>query len=453
MQEYPNYKQLINLRALLLLFCVNLFYSQITLTQYLRDYAKVLNLNFGSPTQGLKPQMQDSLSNNFNFTIPGNSLKFNMVEPKQGKFDFRYADSVVDFAEKHGMKVKGHCLIWHWSEPGWLWYYSVHGHPTREGMLKIMKTHIDSVVGHFKGRINEWDLVNEAILDKPDAQGSCLKNTHWRSIIGPDYIDSAFVFAHRADPKAYLYLNDYSGEMNFPQEKVKADMIYEFVKGLVKRGIPIHGVGLESHINNIADEFAIYLNIKRYAELGIRVAMTETDIMHSSFSPIAWTAMLNAAVANYNFTTFVVWGMTDQYSWKGRDCDCLMWDVNFKRKPSVFKAVITALEKADKKVAELRGRFQAIPADDRRPETPDSLSASNEGKRIILKWGSSKKALTYAVERATTLDGPYKVIENEIIDTSYTDKHVKKGIIYYYKILAVNPFAVSQDSKEISISY
>ena len=447
MKEYTNSKRLIILRALLLLSFVNLFSIQNTFAQYLRDYAKVLNLNFGSPTQGLKQQMQDTLSQNFNFTIPGNALKFSNVEPKQGKFDFRYADSVVDFAEKHGMKVKGHCLIWHWSEPGWLWYYSVHGHPTREGMLKIMKTHIDSVVGHFKGRINEWDLVNEAILDKPDAQGSCLKNTHWRSIIGPDYIDSAFVYAHRADPKAYLYLNDYSGEMNFPQEKVKADLIYEFIKGLVKRGIPIHGVGLESHINNIADEFGIYLNIKRYAELGIRVAMTETDIMHSSFSPTAWSAMLNAAVANYNFTTFVVWGMTDLYSWKGRDCDCLMWDVNFRRKPSIFKVVTKALENADKKVAILRGRFQAIPADDRIPDTPDSLTASTEGKHIVLRWGATKKALTYAVERATTLEGPFQIIDKEILDTFYVDKHVKKGTAYYYKILADNPFSISRDSK------
>ena len=114
--------------------------------QALKDYAKAINLNFGSPTQGLTQRMKDTLSNNYNFTIPGNSLKFNYVEPQQGKFDFKFADSVVDFALKHGIKVKGHCLIWHWSEPGWLWYYSVHGNPTRKGMLIIMKTHIDCVV-------------------------------------------------------------------------------------------------------------------------------------------------------------------------------------------------------------------------------------------------------------------------------------------------------------------
>ena len=452
MKKQTNYNQSTILRVLLLVVIIN-FYNQNISAQALRDYAKVINLNFGSPTQGLSQQMQDSLSYNFNFTIPGNALKYDHVEPKQGKFDFRFADSVVDYAEKHGMKVKGHCLIWHWSEPGWLWYYSVKGKPTREGMLKIMKTHIDNVVGHFKGRIAEWDVVNEAILDKPDWDGSSLKSTHWRTIIGPDYIDSAFVYAHRADPKAYLYLNDYSGEMNFPQEKVKADMIYDFVKGLVQRGIPIHGVGLESHINNVADEFGIYLNIKRYADLGIRVAMTETDIMHSSFSPTAWTAMLNAAVANYNFTTFVVWGMTDLYSWKGRNCDCLMWDVDFKRKPSVFKAVTKALQNADKKVAILRGRFQAIPADDRFPDAPDSLTANSDGKRIVLNWGTTPKALTYAVERSTTEDGPYKIIDKDIIETSYTDKHVKKGTNYYYKVIAVNPFAISQHSKTVMTGF
>ncbi len=416
--------------------------------QALKDYAKAINLYFGSPTQGLSQRMQDSLSYNYNFTIPGNSLKYDQVEPSQGKFNFKFADSVVDFAQKHGIKVKGHCLIWHWSEPGWLWYYSVHGNPTRKGMLKIMKTHIDSVVGHFKGRISEWDVVNEAILDSP-VNGNCLKSTHWQSIIGNDYIDSAFVFAHRADPKAYLYLNDYGGEMIYSGEKQKSDTIYSFVKRMVERGIPIHGVGMESHINNYAAQPSVAANIKRLGDLGLRVAMTETDMMHASNPPTAWTNMVTAAVANYNFTTFVAWGLYDSTSWKGSNCDCLIWDSMFKRKPTVYTAVKNALVAANKKTAILRGRFQAIPADDRFPDIPNNLIAIPNTKTILLRWRSALKALTYTVERSTTAGGPYANIATGIIDTFYTDTAAKAGINYFYVVVAVNPFFKSNFSNQV----
>lgn len=417
--------------------------------QALKDYAKAINLNFGSPNQGLTQRMKDSLSYNYNFTIPGNSLKFNYVEPQQGKFNFKYADSVVDFALKNGIKVKGHCLIWHWSEPGWLWYYSVHGNPTRKGMLKIMKTHIDSVVGHFKGRITEWDVVNEAILDTP-VNGNCLKATHWQSIIGNDYIDSAFVYAHRADPKAYLYLNDYGGEMIYSGEKQKSDTIYAFVKRMVERGIPIHGVGMESHINNYAAQASVAANIKRLGALGLRVGMTETDMMHASNPPTAWTNMVSAGVANYNFTTFVAWGLYDSASWKGSDCDCLIWDSMFKRKPTVYNAVKNALIAANKKTAILRGRFQAIPADDRLPDIPSNLMATSNTKTILLKWKTALKALTYTIERSTNVGEPFTAIATSVIDTFYTDTSAQKGINYFYVVIAVNPFYQSGLSNIIS---
>ncbi len=442
-------KRLYSTQILMLIFLFTSCIIKNVSGQALKDYAKAINLNFGSPTQGLSQRMQDSLSYNYNFTIPGNSLKYNYVEPQQGKFDFKFADSVVDFAQKHGIKVKGHCLIWHWSEPGWLWYYSVHGNPTRDGMLKIMKTHIDSVVGHFKGRITEWDVVNEAILDTP-VNGNCLKATHWQSIIGNDYIDSAFVFAHRADPKAYLYLNDYGGEMIYSGEKQKSDTIYAFVKRMVGRGIPIHGVGMESHINNYAAEPSIAANIKRFGDIGLRVGMTETDMMHASNPPTAWTNMVTAAVANYNFTTFVAWGLYDSTSWKGSDCDCLIWDSMFKRKPTVYNAVKNALTAADKKIAILRGRFQSIPADDRLPDIPNKLIATPNTKTILLKWRTALKALTYIVKRSTTTGGPYSTIASAIIDTFYTDTTAKSGINYFYVVIAVNPFFQSGISNQVS---
>lgn len=178
--------------------------------------------------------------------VAGNEMKFDAMEPEQGNFKFETADKLVAFAEQHQMKVRGHTLVWHSQLPGWLGAGSEgasnNNNYTRDELLKIMENHITTIVSHYKGRVHEWDVVNECVSDN---SSQTLRNSIWQKVIGESFIDSAFVYARRADPDAKLYINDYSVEF---AGNNKADRYYNLVKKLVARGVPIDGVGLQAHL-------------------------------------------------------------------------------------------------------------------------------------------------------------------------------------------------------------
>jgi endo-1,4-beta-xylanase len=216
-------------------------------------------------------------------------------------------------------------------------------------MLSVMKTHIDSVAGHFKGKILEWDVLNE-ITD--DGNGNALRNTFWKSAIGADYVDSAFTFSHRADPIGKLYYNEYGAEgMNG-----KSNAVYKLAQRLIASKIPIDGIGLQCHLGNGLNAKDISSNIKRLGELGLRVSMTEIDIKNGTSAD--WTNLLNACLENYNCVSFVAWGLDDAVSWLGSGCNCLLYDGQLAPKPPV-QALIDALGKADPAVVEKRKAFLA----------------------------------------------------------------------------------------------
>jgi hypothetical protein len=186
---------------------------------------------------------------------------------------------------------------------------------------------------------------------------SSLRSSFWRSKIGDDFIDSAFSYAHQADTNVYLYYNDYSAEA---AGSTKSDFVYNMVKGMKQRGIPIHGVGLQSHLNAPVTKAAISTNIKRLGELGLRVSCTEIDIGNGTSSPSSWTNLVQACVENYNTTSFVTWGISDANSWKGSTCNCLIWDGSYKAKAEVYSAVQTAFNSADAAITEKRKAFIAL---------------------------------------------------------------------------------------------
>ena len=425
--------------------------------QTLGVLASRLNINFGTPaiesrfTKGTV-WFRDTLVSEYNMTNTENALKMNVCEPRQGVFDFTLADTIMNFARDNNKKSKGHVLVYHIPTPYWL-YLRTNPNSTnkfsREELMAIVKRHIDSVVGHFKGRILEWDVVNETIADSFTVGQSPLKHTFYQQIIGDDYIDSAFVWAHRADPSAYLYLNDYSGEYLGSWEKAKSDSIYTFVKGLLARGIPIHGVGMECHIGDYADASLFNSNIKRLGALGLRVSLTETDIMHSSTDPNTWATLANGVASNWNATSFITWGIDDSASWKGTDCGCLIWDSMHQVKPIVYNAIKNVFLKASKTVAAQRANFIAIPADNRVPSVPGNLSATAVYKKVTLKWLPSLRFMSYTIKRSTTRGSGYQTIVTGLTGTVYTDTAgLKSGINYYYIIVAVNPFNTSANSNE-----
>jgi len=334
--------------------------------QGLGKLASTVGLNFGTPvsTQQFLDKDSDYLNTlvgDFNMFFPGNDLKFMNIEKTRGVFNFAVPDSIIAYAKANGKKVRGHCLIWHsYSQnPTWLtdrWYGT---NPwSRTELLSIMKTHITAIVNHYKGVITEWDVVNEGI-SIGDGHPNGLRKSPWQSIIGDDYIDSAFVYAHRADPTAYLYFNEYGGEGAISSEYAKRDTVYNLAKRLLAKGIPIHGIGFEGHFGNYVNTGAISANMKKLGELGLRVSITELDMMNTTALPANWKNMMNACLENYNCTSFVTWGIDDGHSWKGKDCGCLIWDTLFVKKPAIYKALSDALITASPTISAKRKAFAA----------------------------------------------------------------------------------------------
>jgi len=200
---------------------------------------------------------------------PENLLKWESAQPERGRWAFEAADRYVDFGERNGMFIVGHALVWHSQTPRWV-FEDARGNPvSRDTLLARMREHIHTVVGRYKGRIDGWDVVNEAL-----EEDGTLRQSPWLRIIGPDYVAQAFRFAAEADPAAELYYNDYSLE-NAP----KREGAVRLIRDLRRQGIRVSAVGMQGHHKmdwpSIAQEDS---TIRAFAALGVKVAVTELDI-------------------------------------------------------------------------------------------------------------------------------------------------------------------------------
>jgi endo-1,4-beta-xylanase len=217
----------------------------------------------------------------FNSITPENVMKWEHIHPRPGEYDFSQTDRFVDFGLTNGMFIVGHTLVWHAQTPDWV-FQNPNGKPvTREILLKRMRDHIFTVVGRYRGKVKGWDVVNEAIED----DGS-LRKSPWQKIIGDDFIEQAFQFAHEADPDAELYYNDYGLES--PEKRAGA---LALVKKLQAKGIRISGVGVQGHYqlapdSPTAEEFS--RTISDIARLGVKVMITELDV---DVLPSVWKAL------------------------------------------------------------------------------------------------------------------------------------------------------------------
>ncbi len=193
------------------------------------------------------------------------------IHPKENEYFWRDADSIVNFAQHHGLKVRGHNLCWHNQAPAWIFKDADGKQVTKQVLLQRLKDHITSVVNRYKGKIYAWDVVNEAISDKPDEY---LRNSLWYQICGEEYIAKAFEYAHEADPKAILFYNDYN-EIN----SVKRDKIYKLVKSLKDAGVPVNAIGLQGHwAVNESSRAQLDSTIQKFASLNVKLQITELDI-------------------------------------------------------------------------------------------------------------------------------------------------------------------------------
>jgi endo-1,4-beta-xylanase len=209
------------------------------------------------------------VSREFNAATPENVLKWEGVHPEPNRYNFGPSDAYVAFAERHGMFVTGHTLVWHSQTPRWV-FENAQGQPlTRDELLARMKDHISTVVGRYKGRIKGWDVVNEALNED-----GTLRQSPWMRIIGPDYLVKAFQFAHEADPAAQLYYNDYN--LDYP---AKRDGAVRLVRSLQAAGVPIYAVGTQEHLKLTTPNIALVdSSIRALAATGVKVNVTELDI-------------------------------------------------------------------------------------------------------------------------------------------------------------------------------
>ena len=289
----------------------------------------------------------------FNLLVAENEMKMDALQPSRGQFSYWAADNLVNFAQRHDMTVRGHCLVWHQQQPAWL---SSDGKKndknwSRQEALSIMKDHINHVMAHFKGKVVEWDVVNECLDDdqsiiRSNPEGYTLRQTVWQRAIGDDYIDSAFVYAHRADPSAVLYLNDYDVEL---QGKAKSVAFRNLAMRLKKDGIPVDGVGLQCHFS-VGDVDSVKLDqtIRQFGEADLKCIITELDMGISSTSTQnleeqarQYRIITDIVLNNPNCPNMVIWGLKDNDSWRSAS-NPLLYNSGLGKKPAWY-AVRSAL--------------------------------------------------------------------------------------------------------------
>lgn len=223
-----------------------------------------------SQISGADPKALDILKDQFNTVTSENVLKWERIHPELNKYNFVPADSFVAFGEMNHMFIIGHTLLWHQQTPKWVFEDSTGKAVSRDTLLKRMHDHIITVVGRYKGRVNGWDVVNEAI----DENGE-LRKTKWLEIIGEDYIQKAFEFAKEADPNAELYYNDY----NIENPGKWGNALIKMLKDFKSKGVKINGVGIQAHWHlDVPKLNDVDSSIIAFSNLGLKVMFTEFDI-------------------------------------------------------------------------------------------------------------------------------------------------------------------------------
>lgn len=286
-----------------------------------------------------------------------NTLKWPAVHPLQTVFDFSGGDFVQNFCAANGKRMHGHCLIWYQSNPAWLNSFS----GDSLAWETLFKTHIQTVVAHYKGKATGWDVVNEAFYDEDGSLRVNDINTGdsfddgciWARHLGRGYLERAFIYAHEADTSALLFYNDYGQEWN----DKKTDSIIAMVNDFKARGVPIHGLGIQMHTDINASENGITKAIQKLTATGLLIHISELDVSlnPSNSATLSFTAALAQQQANryafivdqykalvpatqqYGITT---WNVTDRDSWIrsffSRNDWPLLFDDNYARKPAYY---------------------------------------------------------------------------------------------------------------------
>ncbi|RCS54837.1 glycoside hydrolase family 10 [Bremerella cremea] len=362
---------------------------------------------------------------------PENCMKPERLHPQENQWQFERADALVEWARQNQMTIHGHTLVWHAQTPGWFFEGD-----DKEVIKQRMKEHIHTLVGRYKGQLQSWDVVNEAIDDRGGPQAAKtenLRNSKWLQALGPEFLTLAFQYAHEADPTAVLYYNDYNIESG---SKHESSMV--LLRRLLADGAPIHAVGIQGHWRSGSVPFKeIEKAITDYASLGLKVSITELDVtirgasggqfgggfnrrgFRSATPPSLEDLKQQADDYAQLFAIFkkhqdviervTFWGLNDRRTWRWGQHP-LLFDAGNHPKPA-YVAIVDELENRDSSKATEppqqikiedggQGPFSAIATEDAslagitiyRPQ--DLSPFGREAKLPILLWGNGACANT-----------------------------------------------------------
>jgi endo-1,4-beta-xylanase len=286
-----------------------------------------------------------TLAQQFSYVTAENSMKWGPLAPSATVYNFGDADTIVEFAEAQHQAVKGHTLIWHKQLPAW-----VSDSVTADELRAAMKHHIETTMRRYHGRVRAWDVVNEAI-DANTASG--FTDSIFYRKLGPGFIEEAFRMAKLADPDALLHYN----EVGIERTGTKSDLAYNLMKDLIARGVPIDGIGFQSHItmHRYPAESQVRANIRRFAALGLKVHISELDVKTRRVpgdqlsrwqaQRIPFQQVVGICVEEPGCEGVTLWGVTDRYAWTGDDGvadEPLAFDQQYAPKPA-YAGVLAGL--------------------------------------------------------------------------------------------------------------
>jgi endo-1,4-beta-xylanase len=329
----------------------------------LRALAAKVGLRIGtaaSPARLSNPQVAAITAGQFSVVTPENEMKWQVVEPTQGQFDWSGADQVVAFAEANHQLVRGHTLMWHNQLPNWLTSGVANGTISDAQLKDLLHQHITTEVSRYKGKIWQWDVANELFANSWDtAQADGLNaNDFWISHLGSGIVADAFRWAHAADPNALLCYNDFNiaGEDG---TNVKFQNVYNFVENLRAQGVPISCVGEQGHLDTQYGFSGQLMqqDLQSYASLGVKVAITEADVrtfvettdnqqtptngLEKFAQPYEFGQELKACLAVRDCISFTIWGFDDAESWVPSTFSgegyADIYDVNLNKKDAYYE--------------------------------------------------------------------------------------------------------------------
>jgi endo-1,4-beta-xylanase len=286
--------------------------------------AKRHDFNFGA-AMALGPLVSDSgyanvaLGGNFGALTTENALKWQFVHPKPNLYTFDEADAMVALAKKNGLSVHGHTLVFGEANPGWVQDLPTVSAQDKNAVAQAMTSHINTVVGHFKGSIASWDVVNEPLADYDNfdpEDGKVLRNNKWHQALGEAYIGEAFRAAHAADPDAKLFMNEYGLE----EDGERWTAFVALLKRLKAQGVPIDGVGFQAHVYHESDRISsntLRKHIRELARLGFISRISENDVYAyggETNQAEQYARIFETCFAEPSCVSYTTWGVSDKYN-------------------------------------------------------------------------------------------------------------------------------------------